>query len=204
MPIIQCTNLNQNTVLAVWKITETRGELLSLFNGQFKDAGLNQHDNLHWLASRLLIQQLFQGSFVVLTKDGFNKPSLYVNEKPYFISITHSFAYAAVMVSEQTPVAVDLERVDERVIRVSRKFIRADDEYQGEDIALRYTLIWSAKETLYKLHGTKELDFKEHLRIQVVSDTTVKGEILKAGAESSAVIEVVLMDGYIITYNQID
>jgi phosphopantetheinyl transferase len=204
MPIIQSTNLNQNTVLAVWKITETRGELLTLFNGQFTDAGLNQHDNLHWLASRLLIQQLFQGSFVLLTKDAFNKPSLIVNEEPYFISITHSFAYAAVMVSKETPVAIDMERVDERVVRVSRKFIRADEQYEGKDIAQRYTLIWSAKETLYKLHGTKELDFKEHLRIQVVSDTAVQGEILKAGAESSAVIEVGWMDDYIITYNQID
>jgi phosphopantetheinyl transferase len=108
------------------------------------------------------------------------------------------------MVSKETPVAVDMERVDERVVRVSRKFIRADEQYEGEDIAQRYTLIWSAKETLYKLHGTKELDFKEHLRIQVVSDTAVKGEILKAGAESSAVIEVGWMDDYIITYNQID
>jgi phosphopantetheinyl transferase len=201
MPIIQRTNLNQNTVLAVWKITESRDELLALFTGHFKDAGPNRHDNLHWLASRLLIEHLFEGLPATLSKDEFNKPSLEVNGESCFISITHSFEYAAVMVSTKTPVAIDLERVDDRVIRVSRKFIRADEEYDGADITLRYTLIWSAKETLYKLHGAKELDFKEHLRITPLSDTELKGEILKPGYEFEALIRVASIDDYIITYS---
>ena len=137
----------------------------------------------------------------MLTKDEFNKPSLEVNGESCFISITHSFVYAAVVVSTKTPVSIDMERVDDRVIRVSRKFIRDDEQYDGDDIAQRYTLIWSAKETLYKLHGAKELDFKEHLRIGIASKTELIGEILKEGFEFTAIIQVVLMDDYILTYS---
>lgn len=201
MPIIQLTNLNQNTVLAVWKITESRDELSALFKGRLQDEGLNQSHNIHWLASRLLIQEVMGEAKVRLMKDAFNKPSLLVDGKPYCISITHSFEYAAIIINQQTPVAVDLERIDERVIRVAKKFIRPDEMYQGDDIARRYTLIWSAKETLYKLHGTKELDFKEHLRIQVPSPAHVVGDILKEGALFTASIQVEYIDGYILTYS---
>ncbi len=187
--------------MAVWKITESRDELLALFTGHIKDSGPNRHDNLHWLASRLIIEHLFDGLSVVLTKDVFNKPSLQVNGQPCFVSITHSFAYAAVLVSMEVPVAIDMEKVDERVIRVSRKFIRSDEQYEDDDIAQRYTLIWSAKETLYKLHGSKELDFKEHLRIGIISNTELKGEILKEGFEFTAIIRAFMVDGYILTYS---
>jgi 4'-phosphopantetheinyl transferase len=205
MPIIQHTNLNQNTVLAVWKISESREELLAQITERIKDNGVNLHDNIHWLASRVLLQQLFTDGTIELDKDVFNKPSLLINGKPYAVSITHSHEYAAVMVSASHSVAIDLEKIDERVQRVSRKFIREDENFGLDNITTYYTIIWSAKETLYKYYGKKELDFKDNLNIIPFSISpkpfVIEGRISKDVYTLNLPINVSFIDDYVLTYS---
>jgi phosphopantetheinyl transferase len=204
MPIIQHTNLNQNTVLAVWKIDESREELFMALTDRISDAGKNLHDNIHWLASRVLLQNLFTESTIELRKDEFNKPSLLIDNKPHLVSITHSYGYAAVMVSTKHTVALDLEKIDERVNRVARKFIRADEAFAQHHFTEYYTIIWSAKETLYKYYGKKELDFLENLQILpftiVPNRFVIVGSISKHQYKLNMPIEVELFDGYVLTY----
>lgn len=103
----------------------------------------------------------------------FNKPALWVNGKFYHLSISHSFNMAVVIISMNHAVAVDIEKIDERVVRVSRKFMNdAEQEMmlEVEDKVLHLTLTWSAKETLYKFHGLKEIDFKKHLTVFTKTD----------------------------------
>ncbi len=212
MPIFQRTNLNQNTVLAVWKISETREELYAQITERITDTGKNLHDNIHWLASRVLLQQLFTTETIALHKDEYNKPTLLINGKPYAVSITHSYEYAAVMVSKSYTVALDLEKIDERVQRVARKFIREDESFDAhnlkvistEELTQYYTIIWSAKETLYKYYGKKELDFKEHLNILPFSlqqsAFTIEGAITKDTYQLHLPIQVQFMEEYVLTF----
>jgi 4'-phosphopantetheinyl transferase len=221
MPIVQRTNLNQNTVLAVWKITETREELYAQKGNRITDSGKNLHDNIHWLASRVLLQELFDDVSIELLKDELNKPALLINGQPFAVSITHSYAYAAVMVSSGQAVAIDLEKIDTRVNRVARKFIRPDEDFDklgvarnslnltpDEQTTLYYTIIWSAKETLYKYYSKKELDFLANLRIApfvIQSDECyIEGMITKNDYQLKLPIAVKLFDGYVMTYNKGD
>lgn len=205
MPLIEHTNLNQNTILAIWKITESHEQLLAMLSGAVEDKGINLHSNIHWIASRLLLQQVFSGQHIELHKDEHNKPSLFMNHQPYSISITHSYEYAAIMVSNTQVVAVDLERIDDRVLRVARKFIRPDEVIQDADQVIYYTLIWSAKETLYKYYSKKELDFLKHLHILPFtlnqSLFTIEGKINKEAFELVLPIHIRFIQNYVLTYS---
>jgi 4'-phosphopantetheinyl transferase len=205
MPLIEHTNLTENSNFALWKITETKEELQALLPSGFRDNGVNRHENLHWLASRVLLNSVFQFKNVVLHKNEFNKPLLEVDENRLNVSITHSYAYAAVLVNAYKSIAVDLERIDNRILRVARKFQR-DDELLLEDYnhTAALTVLWSAKETLYKFYGMKELDFKTNLFIQPFSytDTSfeIMGTITKGNQSMLLPITVRTFDGYVLTY----
>jgi 4'-phosphopantetheinyl transferase len=207
MPIIQRTNLNQNTILAVWKITESREELLAQMSNRITDQGKNRHDNIHWLASRVLLQELFPEATIELFKNESNKPALLINAKPFAVSITHSYAYAAVMVSSGQPVALDLEKIDQRVERVVRKFVRPDEEFNGDSnlSTMYYTIVWSAKETLYKYYSKRELDFLENLFVLPFTihpeGFMIEGSITKNMYQLNLPIEVRFIDGYVLTYS---
>ncbi|MES2780100.1 MAG: 4'-phosphopantetheinyl transferase superfamily protein [Bacteroidota bacterium] len=205
MPINQRTNLNENTVLALWKISESKEELLAMLNGNLVDNGTNLHSSIHWLASRVLLQELYPGKSIELHKDEFNKPSLSIDHKPYAISITHSYEYAAVMISRTHAVALDLERIDERVMRVAHKFIRDDEQYGEANPTVYNTIIWSAKETLYKYYGKKELDFKLHLHVHPFEYNSqlfvASGTIHKDNYILNLPVHIETIDGYVLTYS---
>lgn len=189
--------------MAIWKITEHRDELSTFIGMDFFELE-QKKENLHWLASRALINAVFQNQKIELSKDSFNKPSLKVNDQTFHISITHSFQFAAIIVSKNKTVAIDIEKLDERIQRVKHKFMRDDElEYLlpgNESIML--VSIWSAKETLYKFYGKKELDFKKNLKIesfipQITFD--IRGLIDKVQKQYHT-IYVEIIDGYVLTY----
>lgn len=192
-------------VLALWKISESKEELLAMLNGNLIDNGTNLHSSIHWLASRVLLQDLYPGKSIELHKDEYNKPSLSINNKPFAISITHSYAYAAVMISDSHTVALDLERIDDRVIRVAHKFIRDDEQFGAQHPAVYNTIIWSAKETLYKYYGKKALDFKLHLRLHPFEYHTepfvANGTIQKDNYLLDLPVHIETIDGYVLTYS---
>lgn len=169
------------------------------------DRGINRHSNIHWLASRVLLQELFIGQSIELHKDEFNKPSLRINHKPYAVSITHSYDYAAVMISRSHAVSIDMERIDSRILKVSHKFIRDDESYGESNPIVYHTIIWSAKETLYKYYGKKELDFKLNIRVHpfVQSEMPIitTGSIHKENYLLNLPVHIETIDGYVLTYS---
>jgi 4'-phosphopantetheinyl transferase len=206
MPLYLQKQFGEDTFLAIWNISEHKDELIQLIDEHVHDEhSVSRKDNLHWLASRALISHLFSGHVIEIIKDEFNKPSLTVNGKPYFISITHSYQYAAVIVSKTRTVAIDMEKMDERIQRVKYKFTRNDEFiYLKQDPESEMlTVIWSAKETLYKFYGKKELDFKLHLKIESFiyqHDFELTGIIEKEGFYKKLPIRVEMIDGYVLTY----
>lgn len=189
--------------MVVWKITEKPAELLQILGSQLTDHGLSQPDRLHWLASRAILSSLFPNQRIDLHKDERNKPELIVDEKVHAVSITHSHDYAAVIVCKHRAVAVDLERIDERIIRVMSKFISDEEEIQdNEHPELYYTMVWSAKETLYKYYAKKELDFKQNLHILPfkTTDKILMGKISKDVFTLQLPVHVKQIENYVLTY----
>lgn len=209
MPVTLINKLRENTYLIVWEITESNQQLQDLLHSRLHDwnAQAQHKENKHWLASRLAILHHFKNEEVDLVKDAFNKPHLKVDEKDVFVSISHSFDKAAVIISQNYPVSIDMERIDNRIERVMKKFCN-DDELEmlphcGEQ-QTALTVIWSAKETLYKWYAKKELDFKKHLWIEpfVIRDTPmmIRGRIKKESYTKELVIKVVIEKGYVTTF----
>jgi phosphopantetheinyl transferase len=202
MAIVKTFTPGENTFLLVWKITED-AETLNKYLDHLTDAQTTTpKHSLHWLASRAAITTHFGlDAVVIINKDIYNRPSMLVDGEKYHLSITHSSNYAAVMFSKFRNVALDLEKVDERVGRVAHKFINSAEEemlLQSKNIIHDQTLIWSAKETLYKFYGQKELDFKKHMTI-FTQQPQLRGCLHKTTPIFYEMNDE-LLDGFILTY----
>ena len=128
---------------------------------------------LQHLAGRYLLPELFPDFPLeeILIADT-RKP--YLEDEQYHFSISHFGHYAAAIVSSTNRVGVDVELIVPRIEKIQHKFI-SQDEYdvatvdwsksdgalkdQGKMQALQ-TLIWTAKEAIYKWYGDGLVDFK--------------------------------------------
>ncbi|MFN5664292.1 MAG: 4'-phosphopantetheinyl transferase family protein [Bacteroidota bacterium] len=204
MPLYAKETFDNNTILALWKITESREEFMQLHHFSVQDISSRNKESMHWYASRVLIKCLFPNEEVVIMKDEHNKPSLMVGGKAYHISITHSHQMAAVIVSPVKLVAIDLELIDNRVDRVSKKFVGIEElKYLDSPPSTEaLTTIWSAKESLYKLNGKRGIDFRLNLFIEpfIANAQQLNGFIILDDNRWKYTIEKKLIDDYILTY----
>ena len=94
----------------------------------------------------------------------------YLEPRDYEISITHSFPYAALAISKQK-VGIDIEPFNPKILKIQHKFLK--DEEAGfieENKETAYlTVIWSLKESLYKIHHSKYWSLKKHYEVKPFS-----------------------------------
>jgi len=89
------------------------------------------------------------------------------NGKPHLkdgkrISITHSFNFSGVVVSD-LKVGIDIEKQRDKISIIAHKFIGYEFDYLNESDSgyiRKLTAIWCVKESLYKLFATPGLSFK--------------------------------------------
>lgn len=206
MPIISIQNISSDIILGIWKITETKADFMNMLGNHLIDPSkpTNPAENvgLHWYASRVLLQNLFDAHKIEIHKNEANKPTLFINDEKYFISISHSYEYVGIMFSRTHEIGLDIEKIDERINRVSRKFLNENEQLFAES-KLSKTLIWSAKESVYKWYGKKELDFKEHMQAYpfiAVDKGIFNFKLSKNEFEKEIDIHYYLIDNYVITY----
>lgn len=209
MPLHQVKTIVPGLQLAIWKITETDEELLVGLGNKLHQ--LDHHERIkganarHYLASRLLIAELFPNQKIELLKDANNRPSLLLNQVNHAISITHSHDLAGILLAQTGHPGIDLERTDRRIGRVKHKFMN-DPEFAfagSETQTLEQTLIWSAKETLFKLYSRKEIDFREHLFIApftIGNQGVLTGLIQKDSMAIHVNITYEVFDEYVLTF----
>ena len=92
-------------------------------------------------------------------------PVLYPND--YEISITHSFPYAALAISEHK-IGIDIEPFNPKILRVKDKFLYPEEaEFIEKNKEVAYlTVIWSLKESLYKIHHSNYWSLKKHYEVK--------------------------------------
>lgn len=132
----------------------------------------NPLKRIQWLASRYWVKKISKQDYQLhLEKSELGKP--HITNYPLKFSISHARNYIAVICSETSSVAIDIEPIQEKVLKIKHKFIHRNDFEQGTDQE-KLTLIWSAKETIYKHYHTRDLySFKE----QIVVDTCSEGTL---------------------------
>ena len=171
MPIIWNKQLGKNGELAVWHITEPAEALyqklqLNTAEKAFYDSLQSNKRNMHWLGSRVLLRTLLNTTeYIDCQLDGNNKP--YLVNFPYEISISHSNDYAAVIIYKEKAVGVDIEKMSDKIERISKRFL-SEKELSSISSLNRIEhlyVCWGVKETLFKLYGKGNLPFIDGIQI---------------------------------------
>jgi phosphopantetheinyl transferase len=174
MPIFFQHDINHVTKLAIWKIKESEDFYLS--HVPLQRSITHPQKRLQHLAGRYLLQYLFPHFPIELIQIAdTNKP--FLENEAYHFSISHCGGYAAVIVSTEERVGIDLEIVSQKAEKVRSKFL-SENEWtaaieqwdisrdQPQELS---TLLWSCKEAVFKWYGAGGVDFKKHIHVKKVN-----------------------------------
>jgi len=210
MAIAYRQRVDDDTEFALWKIEESADELYSQLQlDEDEQAFFEQLSkgkrHLHWLGTRVLLRKMLQtDAFIDCKVDAHGKP--YLVNMPYQISMSHSFDYAAVMISKRSPVGIDIELIKEKVERIAGKFMRPEemafittDEHRIEQLYV----CWCAKEAVYKCYGQKEVSFADNILLEPFAFAK-QGELNvyldKEPVKNDYKVEYMQYDDYMIGY----
>jgi len=169
MPLFKTINVSPTTQILVWQITETFEELLQRVvlkeKTQLRLDGMKSEIHQRaFLSVRMLLKELDYTDFE-LHYDDFGKPFFRDGKH---ISITHSHQFSSIIVSDET-VGIDIEMQREKIIRIADKFVDSEFEFlEGKKIQeyiRKLTVIWGAKESIFKIRNEKGISFKNHIKV---------------------------------------
>lgn len=170
MPLRFARQIPHTALLGVWAIEENYAwfaNSLVLTSDEKEEVDkLAERSRLDWMATRYLIH-LFTGSTkrVSGAKDVFGRP--YHPGTNYHLSLSHTKGYAAAILS---PVAtgIDIQSWDYRMHRVAHKFVNEEEQawIGGPNQDAYQHVLWGAKESLYKAHGRRQLNFLTNLHCE--------------------------------------
>ncbi|WP_299497833.1 4'-phosphopantetheinyl transferase superfamily protein [Mucilaginibacter sp.] len=177
MAIAYRQRIDEDTEFALWKIEEQAEDLykqLQLNDEEkaFVENISNGKRHLHWLGTRVLLRKMLRTEeYIDCRVDGHGKP--YLVSLPYHISLSHSFDYAAVMISKKNPVGIDIEQIKQKVERIASRFLRPVELafINNEHKIQQLYACWCVKEAVYKCHGQKEVSFMDDILIKPFSFT---------------------------------
>jgi phosphopantetheinyl transferase len=173
MPLLYQQDINESTKIAVWHILEDENFFLKKVISQREIK--HPHKRLQHLAARFLLKELFPDFPNELIKIADTRKPFLEDEK-YHFSISHCGNYAAVIVSRESRVGIDIEVISVKAEKVKHKFLSESEEIMITQNAQMnqiqffdpvYTLCWSIKESLYKWNGEEGIDFIKNL---IISD----------------------------------
>ena len=183
MPLYKEIQHSQHTQILVWEIIESKEALLNGLNltkNSLSRIG-NMRSELHqrgFLSIRHLLRKAgYTDSDLFYTKDG--KPHL---KDGRHISITHSFTFSAIAISTNE-IGIDIEKNRKKIIKIAPKFVADEYDFMAEENIIDFlTVVWGAKESLYKIHPDGGLLFKHHLPIEPfkLKDNKTRGWIKTA------------------------
>lgn len=155
--------------MGIWRIEEP--EEFYLQKVPLKKGVSHPYKRLQHLAGRYLLPELFDDFPLeeILVADT-RKP--FLENEQYHFSISHGGNFAAAIVSSTHRVGVDIELVSPRIVAISHKFLHPAEKAFLNDWAHLpkmhlelNTVLWSAKEAVYKWHGLGGLDFRQHMQL---------------------------------------
>ena len=171
MPIILEKQYENNTYLAVWRITESHDELQAMLpSAILTDAELasirHPQKQVEFFCSRLSIKFLTNSlgiQYLGIKKDEFGKP--YLVGTHWQFSLTHTNEYISVLMHETKPLGIDMEKPSEKLLRIAHKYLSESESIDADSDLDKLSIYWSAKEALYKLYGKRKVFFNENLLI---------------------------------------
>jgi len=177
MPLFYQQHINQHTKLAIWKIEESEDFFSQTVPIQREIT--NPHKRLQHLAARYLLRFLFPDfPYEEILIADTRKP--YIENETYHFSISHCGDYAAAIVSKTERVGIDIEIPSKKILKIAHKFTCKEEINQVQKDAVKQTnnhkpetvltMIWCAKETMFKWYGLGSVSFQNMLKIISVND----------------------------------
>ena len=169
MPIFFQQQINEHTRLGIWKIEETE-EFFKANVPQHRDV-THPHKRLQHLAGRFLLQYLFPDfPYELIQIADTRKP--FLPDEQYHFSISHCGDFAAAIVSKDSRVGIDIEIPTEKISKIMYKFLSAKEHelfhlIQPDNDRIPFsTLLWSAKESVFKWYGDGGIDFRREIQLK--------------------------------------
>ncbi len=164
MPFYQDFTTHDSQIL-FWKYHDSDAfELVNLLGLETQEQVENYHPKKRkeYLMVRQMLKQSLPNHQILYKSIG--QP--YLDPKEAFISITHSFPFAALAISQRR-VGIDIEKIMPKIRRIEHKFLHESEiSWTRNEAQIDYlTVIWVIKEALYKLHPSKYWSLKKHYRV---------------------------------------
>lgn len=202
MALYKTLTVNKTTKVLIWKIEESTSELQDRITLSENSATrlYSMKSELHqkgFLSIRHLLKKVGYTD-ADLIYDAFGKPHL---KDGRFISITHSFIFTAIIISKNAPVGIDIEKQRDKILKIAHKFTPIQ-EYNtianADALISKLTIVWGAKESLYKIYGKKKLLFLHHIYIEdfKFTDQKTTGEIRYNGENTAYRITFLEFEGF--------
>lgn len=177
MPLISIETIASGAQLGLWHIEESVDELLNRYPSLSSEVSSYRSDarRLEKLAVYSLLFMMTGDTNLRICHNEAGKP--FVNG--WNISISHTKGFAAVILSKDKNVAIDIEHISPRVFKIANRFVRSDEDAPTLESLL---LHWSAKETIYKYFSESDLHFFD-MRIHNIKENELWVDNLKDNAE---------------------
>ena len=202
MPLYKTITVEPGVKAYIWHVTESEDKLsANMFlqpNSLLRIKGMKSELHRRAFISIRHLLGVAQYSDKDLYYDKAGKPHL---RDGCFISISHSHQYTGIIISDHKEVGIDIEKQRDKILRIAHKFTPIE-EYSSisstEALIRKLTLVWGAKESLYKIYATHGLSFLNHIFIRdfSISDVSTTGEILYKGKNSNYDISFIEFDGF--------
>ncbi len=206
MPLYKRIDVNDFTKVLVWKIEESMDqissdiELTKLCQNRVDSMRSEIHQKGFYSVRQLLKEVGYTDADLIY--DEYGKPHL---KDGNYISITHSFTFSAIIISTANPVGIDIEKQRDKIVKIAHKFTPIE-EYKTianhNALVSKLTIVWGAKESLYKIYGKKKLLFLHHINIEDFrfADEKTSGEIRYQGSVSKYTIHFLEFEGFTCVY----
>lgn len=164
MPLYKDFSDDKATIL-LWKFDED--EELN-FENLIEPENLEKVKNYHptKISEALLVRKALK-SILPSHKILYREREPFLFPKDYFVSITHSFPFAAIAVSKEK-IGIDMEKFNPKILRIEHKFIyeKETNFFPEKDKVEYLTVIWSVKESLYKIHHSNYWSLKQNYKVE--------------------------------------
>ena len=175
MPVVSVEQLADGSQLGLWRFDETPQSLaemhpsLKVLYDQLKTTYRSEARITEKMAVQALLMKMDGRSsdemLPIVQHHESGKPFL---DDGRYISISHTKGYAALMLSNDHPVGIDIEYRSNRVAKIAHMFLRDDETPSSVDEQL---LVWCAKEAAYKLFSADKLTFQQ-MKVALPSSQT--------------------------------
>lgn len=206
MPLYKTIAISEKIKVYIWKIEESEAQLS-------KDICLTPYCQKRMESMKSDIHRKgFLSIRHLMAEAGYVDQDLYYDDsgKPHlkdnkYISITHSNHFTGIIIADEDEVGIDIELRRDKLLRIAHKYTPIE-EYRTlantEAIIRKLAMVWTAKESLYKIYAAKGLSFIRHINVHdfSMSDNETTAEIFYEGKSSLYQVYFLEFEGFTCAY----